>query len=139
MRFDSKKYGVMVWRRIIYFMKAMHCSFGFMAENTGYTYRGICASNQVRSEPAVSKLIAMADIFGISLEELCDPRIPVTDVKHGKPYRISEWEEKRYKEEVVDYYRRLCLEDTRRIYKGAGVKPPDSLVKALDEYFIQKK
>lgn len=139
MRFDSRKYGVMLWRRIMYFMKQKHCSLCYLADNTGYTYRGLTSSKAARSEPTLTKAIAMADIFGINLDELCDIRIPVTDVQLSEPFSVPEYEERRFRPEIIDYYRRLCLEDTMRVYKGAGVQPPESLRKALDDYIIQEK
>lgn len=106
-------------------MKAKHVSFNYFAKNTGYTYRGFCSAKQNKSIPPADKVLMMSDVLNISLDELCDPRIPVSDVVIDDPYPIYPGYENRFTDELILAYRKLSLKDTRMIMQGSGVEIPE--------------
>lgn len=118
MQINMKQYGSMFWRRIGYFMKAKRISHNRFAISSGYSYRSFLQAKCSRNIPLLPRLILMADTIGISLEELCDFRIPVDQVEIPDPIEITDEYLRNEFEVKKEYYRRVSMEDTRRILGG---------------------
>ena len=138
MKLSEKQLGTMFWRRLMYFLKVRHISFLSAANASGYTRIGMLASRRKRSLPALPKLIVLADIIGITLEELCDPRIKVTDVEIPEPEPLITSNERFFSEDTIEYFKLKCLGDTNVVL--TGTRNPDKRVGSkLDALYESEK
>ena len=105
----------------MYFMQAKHISITDMARCSGYTRRGFLTSKQHQAGPSWQKLVAMSDEIDISLDELCDLRIPVDSVEITDPRPVYPGVTC-FSEEKKEYFKNKSLKDTKIIIEGMGAK-----------------
>ena len=122
MMMSEKQLGYVFWRRFQYLSRVKHVSYSAAAKAGGYTIRGFMRSKAARACPRMPKLFGVADILNVSLEELCDPRIPVDKIDVGEPYPILNNDAIRYEPVKVEYFKARCLKDTSLIL---GNRSPD--------------
>lgn len=127
MRMVNSEMNKMLWRRIMYYMQARRIPISRLAKVSGYSYKGIHKSKCACSAPAWYRLMAMSDEIGITLEELCDIRIPVDSVELPPPNPLKPGMDN-FTDEKREYFMGLCMKDTRKILAGLGVTLPDAPV-----------
>ena len=129
------QFKTMFWRRLTYFMRVRHISQYAMSKFLGIDDRAFRNAKYIKNIPRLDRLIRMADVLNINLDELCDPRIPVTDVTVD-PLPIRKGSEEKFTKEKIDYFRRLTLKDTKLVLSGTK-KAIDLSVIAPEEEEIE--
>ena len=119
MTITLKQGATMFWRRLGYFMTYERISKREMAKACGMTYRGFLKCRSARSCPRILTALRMSDALNISLEELVDPRIPITEVElpEQRPYRQNM--ERAFSDERLRWYLTLCMKDTELVLTGS--------------------
>lgn len=104
----------------MYFLKSRHITMNMLHADAHIyqNYRSVTMAKKIRSIPTLGNLILLADYIGISLEELCDPRIRVTDVKLPEPFPVREWLKHKFSDDRIELYRNLAMKDTETILNG---------------------
>ena len=117
MQMSYIQFKIMFWRRLTYFMRVRHISQFSMSKLLGVDDRAFRNAKFKKSIPRLDRLIKMADILNINLDELCDPRIPAPDVKVD-PLPIRKGSEDKFTKEKIDYFRGLTMKDTKLVLSG---------------------
>ena len=104
----------------MYFLKSRHITMNMLHADAHIyqNYRSVTMAKKIRSIPTLGKLILLADYIGISLEELCDPRIRVTDVQLPEPFPVREWLKHKFSDDRIELYKNLAMKDTETILNG---------------------
>ena len=123
MQITHRQLSIMLWRRIEYFYRARHLSTYAMSKVCMMSYRSFSNSRSHMRLMRLDKLIMLSDALGINLDELCDPRIPVTNVEIT-PLKIKKGWEKLFSPEKIAIARELSLKDSRRMLSEAGIDVP---------------
>ena len=114
MNIDYNTYKNIFWHRFQYFLRVRHLSLYRVAQINGVHYQNLRLAKFNRSLPSIPMAIKYSDLLGISLEELCDPRIRVGDVK-VEPVHMKEWardSRSKFMQKDVREFKMLCDKDT---------------------------
>lgn len=121
---DGKQYNNIVWKRIVYLMRRRRVTVADVARNSSYTYRGFISSKANRSLPNAERLLSLSDLFGCTVDDIIDPRIPMDTVEIEPIRHIPIGKEDKYSDETCALFLKECMKDTERIYRGENLPLP---------------
>lgn len=119
MTLDLETYRKMYWHRFNYFLRKRELSLYRLGLLCDIRYEYMRTSKWKKLIPIIPRAIQFADIFGISLEELCDPRIPVGEVKVEPIPDIFTTRDTTITRHTAEFFEELCNRDTDTLRKKA--------------------